>query len=55
MEKTRTLIQITCMCNDIDNLERTLFQLSNNALSLDKNKNYIILEVNMLVSDHLIN
>lgn len=54
MKKQKTLIQIICLCNDIDNLERTLFQLSNNALFLDKTKNHVILEVNMLASSYII-
>lgn len=48
----KTLIQIIFLCNDIDNLARTLLLLKQNSLFLELN-NYIILDVTMIVSDEL--
>lgn len=51
--KRKTLVQIIFLCNDIDNLGRTLLLLKQNSLFLNS-KDYIILDISMLVSDKLI-
>jgi len=53
MNKTKTLIQVFSLVKEIDYLERTLLFLKQNSFFVDKEKHYIILDVNFLISDYL--
>ena len=54
MSKSKVVIQILPMVNDIDYLERTLFILKQNSLYVDKDKFYIILDVALPTSSYLV-
>lgn len=54
MEKHKVLIHLFPMVDDIDNLERTLVFLRQNALHVDKSKFYVILDVTYPLSDYFV-
>lgn len=54
MEKHKVLIHLFPMVDDIDNLERTLVFLRQNASYIDKSKFHIILDVTYPLSDYFV-
>ena len=44
MSKTKTVIQIFPLLQDINALERVLISLKNNSLHIDSSQHYIILD-----------
>ena len=55
MDKHKILIQLFPMVDDIDQLEKILFQLRQNSVNIDKSKFYIILDITYPLSDYFIN
>lgn len=54
MNKSKILIQLFPMVDDIDQLEKILFQLRQNSIYIDKSKFYIILDVTYPLSDYFV-
>jgi hypothetical protein len=52
--KSKVVIQILPMVNDIDYLERTLFMLKQNSIYINKDKFHIILDVALPTSSYLV-
>lgn len=55
MNKHKVLIQLFPMVDDIDQLEKVLFQLRQNSINIDRSKFYIILDVTYPLSDYFVN
>jgi len=54
MKKSKILIQLFPMVDDIDQLEKVLFQLRQNSIYIDRSKFYIILDVTYPLSDYFV-
>ena len=54
MKKSKILIQLFPLINDVDLLERILIQLKQNSLHIDKNKFHIILDVTLPTTNYLV-
>jgi hypothetical protein len=54
MKKSKILIQLFPMVDDIDQLEKTLFQLRQNSVYIDRSKFYVILDVTYPLSDYFV-
>ena len=53
MKKSKILIQLFPMVDDIDQLEKILFMLRQNSSYIDKSRFYIILDVKYPLSEYL--
>ena len=53
MSKTKTVIQIFPLLQDINALERVLISLKNNSLHIDSSQHYIILDVTLPLTSYL--
>ena len=53
MSKTKTVIQIFPLLQDINALERVLICLKNNSLHIDSSQHYIILDVTLPLTPYL--
>jgi hypothetical protein len=53
MKKHKVVIQIFPMVTDIDFLERTLLLLKQASINVDKEKFYVIVDINLPISDYL--
>ena len=54
MKKSKILIQLFPMVDDIDQLEKMLLLLRQNSLYIDRSKFYIILDVTYPLSDYFV-